>query len=298
MPFPEALKRFAVPVICKGNRRDDRIQEMESMKKYTYKDLLDIMAKLRSPGGCPWDREQDHKSLKRYLIEEAYEVLEAIDEENPAKLCDELGDLLLQVVFHAQIARENGQFDMEDVVHGVSSKMINRHRHVFGEEEAETPEDVIRIWEEIKKEEKGQETQTKVLKGVPANLPALMRSYKVQEKAAQVGFDWDKAEDAFKKLEEEVQELKKACESKDQAEIEEEMGDLLFAAVNVARFHKVQPELALSATVNKFIKRFEYVENESAKQGKKLQDMTLEEMDALWDECKRKERGDASPGEA
>ncbi|HOK42307.1 MAG TPA: nucleoside triphosphate pyrophosphohydrolase [Thermoclostridium caenicola] len=268
------------------------------MKKYTYKDLLDIMAKLRSPGGCPWDREQDHKSLKRYLIEEAYEVLEAIDEENPAKLCDELGDLLLQVVFHAQIARENGQFDMEDVVHGVSSKMINRHRHVFGEEEAETPEDVIRIWEEIKKEEKGQETQTKVLKGVPANLPALMRSYKVQEKAAQVGFDWDKAEDAFKKLEEEVQELKKACESKDQAEIEEEMGDLLFAAVNVARFYKVQPELALSATVNKFIKRFEYVENESAKQGKKLQDMTLEEMDALWDECKRKERGDASPGEA
>jgi len=285
-------------VICKGNRRDDRIQEMESMKKYTYKDLLDIMAKLRSPGGCPWDREQDHKSLKRYLIEEAYEVLEAIDEENPAKLCDELGDLLLQVVFHAQIARENGQFDMEDVVHGVSSKMINRHRHVFGEEEAETPEDVIRIWEEIKKEEKGQETQTKVLKGVPANLPALMRSYKVQEKAAQVGFDWDKAEDAFKKLEEEVQELKKACESKDQAEIEEEMGDLLFAAVNVARFYKVQPELALSATVNKFIKRFEYVENESAKQGKKLQDMTLEEMDALWEECKRKERGDTSPGEA
>ncbi|HPU22364.1 MAG TPA: nucleoside triphosphate pyrophosphohydrolase [Thermoclostridium caenicola] len=268
------------------------------MKKYTYKDLLDIMAKLRSPGGCPWDREQDHKSLKRYLIEEAYEVLEAIDEENPAKLCDELGDLLLQVVFHAQIARENGQFDMEDVVHGVSSKMINRHRHVFGEEEAETPEDVIRIWEEIKKEEKGQETQTKVLKGVPANLPALMRSYKVQEKAAQVGFDWDKAEDAFKKLEEEVQELKKACESKDQAEIEEEMGDLLFAAVNVARFYKVQPELALSATVNKFIKRFEYVENESAKQGKKLQDMTLEEMDALWEECKRKERGDTSPGEA
>jgi len=282
-------------VICKDDGRDDRIQEMENMKKYTYKDLLDIMEKLRSPGGCPWDREQDHKSLKRYLIEEAYEVLEAIDEENPAKLCDELGDLLLQVVFHAQIARENGQFDMEDVVHGVSSKMINRHRHVFGEEEAETPEDVIRIWEEIKKEEKGQETQTKVLKGVPANLPALMRSYKVQEKAAQVGFDWDKAEDAFKKLEEEVQELKRACESGNQAEIEEEMGDLLFAAVNVARFHKVQPELALSATVNKFIKRFEYVETESAKQGRQLQDMTLEEMDALWEECKRKERGDASP---
>jgi len=264
------------------------------MKKYTYNDLLDIMTKLRSPGGCPWDREQDHKTLKRYLIEEAYEVLEAIDLENPDMLCDELGDLLLQVVFNAQIAKENGQFDMDDVVHGVSSKMIHRHRHVFGEEEAGTADDVIRIWEEIKKEEKGQETQTKVLKGVPGNLPALMRSYKVQEKAAQVGFDWDKAEDAFKKLEEEVQELKRACESRNQAEIEEELGDLLFAVVNVARFYKVQPELALTATINKFIKRFEYVETTSAQQGKKLEEMTLEEMDALWDDCKRKERDTAS----
>jgi len=268
--------------------------EMDEMKKYAYKDLLDIMIRLRSPGGCPWDREQDHKSLKRYLIEEAYEVLEAIDAENPDMLCDELGDLLLQVVFHAQIAKENGQFDMEDVIHGVSSKMVHRHRHVFGEEEAETPEDVMRIWEEIKKEEKGQETQTKVLKGVPGNLPALMRSYKVQEKASQVGFDWDRPEDAFKKVEEEVQELKKACESGSKAEIEEELGDLLFAVVNVSRFYKVQPELALTATINKFIKRFEYVETQSAQQGKKLEDMTLEEMDALWDDCKRKERSDAA----
>lgn len=265
------------------------------MKKYTYNDLLDIMARLRSPGGCPWDREQDHKSLKRYLIEETYEVLEAIDEENPAKLCDELGDVLLQVVFHAQIAKENGRFDMSDVVHGVSSKMINRHPHVFGEAEAETPDDVMEIWEKVKKKEKGQETQTKVLKSVPGNLPSLMRSYKVQEKAAQVGFDWDKPEDAFQKVEEEVQELKKACESGNQAEIEEELGDLLFAVVNVSRFYKVQPELALAATINKFIKRFEYVETRSAQQGKSLENMTLAEMDALWDECKRKERGEASP---
>lgn len=267
------------------------------MKKYNYNDLLNIMEKLRSPDGCPWDREQDHKSLKRYLIEEAYEVLEAIDAEDPDMLCEELGDLLLQVVFHAQIAKENGQFSMDDVIHGVSNKMVNRHRHVFGDKEAETADDVIRLWEEIKKEEKGQKTQTKVLKDIPGNLPALMRSYKVQEKAAQVGFDWDKPEEAFKKLEEEVAELKKACESGDQAEIEEEMGDLLFAAVNVARFYKVQPELALTATINKFIKRFEYVETESAKQGKKLEDMTLEEMDALWDDCKRKERNGEIPRE-
>jgi len=260
------------------------------MKKYTYNDLLNIMARLRGPGGCPWDREQDHKSLKRYLIEEAYEVLDAIDAENPDMLCEELGDLLLQVVFHAQIAKENGQFDMNDVVNGISSKMVNRHRHVFGDEVAETPEDVLKIWEEVKKEEKGQKTQTKVLKSIPANLPELMRSYKVQEKASQVGFDWDRAEDAFKKLEEEVAELKKACEGGNQAEIEEELGDLLFAVVNVSRFYNIQPELALTATINKFIKRFEYVETESAKQGKKLEDMALEEMDALWDDCKRKER--------
>lgn len=260
------------------------------MKKYTYNDLLNIMARLRGPGGCPWDREQDHKSLKRYLIEEAYEVLDAIDAENPDMLCEELGDLLLQVVFHAQIAKENGQFDMNDVVNGISSKMVNRHRHVFGDEVAETPEDVLKIWEEVKKEEKGQKTQTKVLKSIPANLPALMRSYKVQEKASQVGFDWDRAEDAFKKLEEEIAELKKACEGGNQAEIEEELGDLLFAVVNVSRFYNIQPELALTATINKFIKRFEYVETESAKQGKKLEDMALEEMDALWDDCKRKER--------
>jgi tetrapyrrole methylase family protein/MazG family protein len=266
------------------------------MKKYTYSDLLDIMAKLRSPGGCPWDREQDHKTLKRYLIEEAYEVLEAIDDESPDKLCDELGDLLLQVIFHARIAQENGQFDMGDVVNAVSTKMVKRHRHVFGEEDAETPDDVMRIWEQVKREEKGHETQTKVLKSVPGNLPALMRSYKVQEKAAQVGFDWDHAEDAFKKVQEEVMELKEALDGGDAGKIEEEIGDLLFAVVNVSRFYKVQPELALTATVNKFIRRFEYVEDRSAKAGRNLKDMSLEEMDALWDECKAAERSDGGSG--
>ncbi|NLM73681.1 MAG: nucleoside triphosphate pyrophosphohydrolase [Clostridiaceae bacterium] len=258
-------------------------------ERYTFKDLLDIMERLRSPGGCPWDREQDHESLKRYLIEEAYEVLEAIDLQKPEKLCDELGDLLLQVVFHAQIAKENKQFDMSDVIHGICSKMISRHRHVFGEEEAETSDDVLDIWEKQKKKEKGFETQTQVLKDVPSNLPALMRSFKVQQKAAQVGFDWDNIDDAFKKIEEEAIELKEAYQSGDAAHMEEELGDLLFAVVNVSRFMKVQPELALAATVNKFIRRFEYVESKAQESGKKLSEMTLAEMDALWDECKENE---------
>jgi tetrapyrrole methylase family protein/MazG family protein len=261
-------------------------------ERYDYNDLLNIMTRLRAPNGCPWDREQDHKSLKRYLIEEAYEVLEAIDEENPSKLCDELGDLLLQVVFHAQIAKENGQFDVSDVVHGVSAKMVNRHRHVFGDEEAETSDDVMDIWEKVKKEEKGLKTQTQVLKEIPGNLPALMRSFKVQQKAAQVGFDWDDIKDAMQKVKEEFNELEQACKSENEANIEEELGDLLFAVVNVSRFLKVQPELALTATTNKFIRRFEYVEQSAAGQGKQLTDMSLSEMDAFWDESKKLEKGE------
>ncbi len=259
-------------------------------ERYNYNDLLKIMTMLRAPNGCPWDREQDHKSLKRYLIEESYEVLEAIDEESPSKLCDELGDLLLQVVFHSQIAKENGQFDFGDVIHGVSAKMVNRHRHVFGDEEAETSDDVMTIWEKVKKEEKGLKTQTQVLKEVPGNLPALMRSFKVQQKAAQVGFDWDDIKDAMLKVKEEFAELEQACQNENKANIEEELGDLLFAVVNVARFLKVQPELALTATVNKFIRRFEFVETRASEKGKKLDDMSLSEMDILWDQSKMNER--------
>ena len=178
------------------------MQKKTEGKRYSFQDLQDIMATLRSPEGCPWDREQDHNSLKRYLIEEAYEVLDAIDAKSPAKLCDELGDLLLQVIFHAQIAKENKEFDFDDVAHGVSAKMVNRHRHVFGEEDAENSDDVMSIWEKVKKEEKGLKTQTQVLKDIPANLPALMRSFKVQQKAAQVGFDWDNIQGAMDKVKE------------------------------------------------------------------------------------------------
>lgn len=268
------------------------MQKETEGKRYSFQDLQDIMATLRSPEGCPWDREQDHNSLKRYLIEEAYEVLDAIDAKSPAKLCDELGDLLLQVIFHAQIAKENKEFDFDDVAHGVSAKMVNRHRHVFGEEDAENSDDVMSIWEKVKKEEKGLKTQTQVLKDIPANLPALMRSFKVQQKAAQVGFDWDNIQGAMDKVKEEIGELEAAYEGNIKEKIEEELGDLLFAVVNVSRFLKVQPELALSATVNKFIRRFEWVEKSATNQGKKLENMTLEEMDELWDEAKILERQD------
>ena len=253
--------------------------------KYDFKDLLDIMALLRSE--CPWDREQTHDSLKRYMIEETYEVLEQIDKKDSEKLCDELGDLLLQVVFHAQISRENGEFEMSDVITGICRKLISRHTHVFGEVKADTPERVLENWEEIKKKEKGIESHTGVLKDVPFNLPALMRSFKVQQKAARVGFDWDKTEDAMAKVDEEIQELKDVYKSNNMERITDEMGDALFALVNLSRFLKVQPELALTGTTNKFIKRFEYIESESLKNGRKLEEMNLEEMDELWNEAKR-----------
>ncbi|NJD01060.1 MAG: nucleoside triphosphate pyrophosphohydrolase [Ruminiclostridium sp.] len=255
--------------------------------KYDLKDLLDIMTLLRSADGCPWDREQTHDSLKRYMIEETYEVLEQIDKKDSGKLCDELGDLLLQVVFHAQLSKENGEFDMDDVITGICRKLISRHTHVFGEAKADTSEKVLENWEEIKKKEKGIESHTGVLKDVPSNLPALMRSFKVQQKAARVGFDWDKIDDVIAKVDEEIQELKDVYKSNNMERITDEMGDALFALVNLSRFLKIQPELALTGTTNKFIKRFAYIESESLKNGKKLEEMNLAEMDELWNEAKR-----------
>jgi len=254
--------------------------------KYTFSDLVDIMKLLRSENGCPWDREQTHDSIKKYMIEETYEVLEVIDLKDNKRICEELGDLLLQIVFHAQIANEDGNFSIEDVITGICRKMILRHTHVFGEAKAETADEVLTNWEEIKKKEKGLDSQTGVLKDVPSNLPALMRSYKVQQKAAQVGFDWDNIEDVMKKVDEEIDELKDVYKSKDVERINDEVGDVLFSIVNLSRFLKVQPELALTGSINKFIKRFEYIETESKKQGKNLNDMSLQEMDELWNESK------------
>ena len=254
--------------------------------RYEFSDLVDIMKILRSENGCPWDREQTHESLKKYLIEETYEVLEVIDLKDKDRLCEELGDLLLQIIFHAQIAAEDGKFDINDVITGICRKMIQRHTHVFGDAKAENADEVITNWEAIKKKEKGQKSQAEVLRSVPANLPALMRSYKVQQKAAQVGFDWDNIDDVIAKVHEEIKELEDVYKSKNVERIIDEMGDVFFALVNLARFLKVQPELALTGTINKFIKRFEYIEQESEKMGKRLENMKLSEMDELWNKAK------------
>ena len=256
-------------------------------EKYEFKDLLDIMKLLRSEKGCPWDRVQTHDSLKKYLIEETYEVLEAIDLKDSKKISEELGDLLLQIIFHAQIAEEEGAFNINDVITGISRKMILRHTHVFGADKADTPDEVVDNWEVIKKKEKGIESQTGVLKDVPSNLPALMRSYKVQQKAAQVGFDWDNSDDVFNKVDEEICELKDVYKSENMERIYDEIGDVFFSLVNLSRFLKVQPELALTGTINKFIKRFEFIESESKRDGKKLEEMSLAEMDELWNKAKK-----------
>lgn len=256
---------------------------MYEVDSYDFKHLEKIVALLRSRDGCPWDREQTHKSLKKCLIEETYEVLDAIDKEDVDKLIEELGDVLLQVVFHAQIGKEHGQFDIHDVTTGICKKMIHRHPHIFGDIIVEDQAEVLENWEAIKKEEKGLTTYTQVLQDIPSNLPALMRAYKVQKKAALVGFDWDIVEDAFEKLEEEVYELKEVYLGDNIDRITDEVGDVLFATVNVARFLKVEPELALTSTIEKFIKRFKYIEDNA---DICIEDMSLEEMDRLWNSAK------------
>lgn len=256
-------------------------------KEYTFQDLIDIMATLRSKDGCPWDREQTYDTLKKYLIEEAYEVVDTIEEGNREKHCEELGDVLLQVVFQSQVAAEEGAFNINDVVTTLCSKLITRHPHVFGNEKISKAEDVEQRWNEIKYSGKKLDTQTKIMEDIPKSFPSLMRSYKVQKKAADVGFDWDNIEDAFEKVYEEINEVKEAKELKDSEKIYEEIGDLLFTVVNVSRLLKVEPETALSLTINKFIKRFSYIEENAILQGKNLKSMTLAEMDKLWDEAKK-----------
>ncbi|MDD2503585.1 MAG: nucleoside triphosphate pyrophosphohydrolase [Clostridia bacterium] len=257
--------------------------ELKDLNRYKFRHLVEIMEMLRAPEGCPWDREQSHESLKQYLIEETYEVLEAVDLKDMNKLAEELGDVLLQVVFHAQVAREHGEFDIGDVITEVCEKMIHRHTHIFGDVHVNSAEQVIDNWEAIKKEEKGLKSHTQVLKDIPRILPALMRSCKVQKKAALAGFDWDKTEDAMAKMEEEYQELKDAYSSGRRDKIHEELGDLLFAAVNVSRFLKEEPELALTDATEKFIRRFAYIEKNA---DRPLEDMTLKEMDHLWNQAK------------
>ncbi|EGT4142630.1 nucleoside triphosphate pyrophosphohydrolase [Clostridium perfringens] len=258
--------------------------------KKDFQDLLDIIETLRNPGGCPWDREQTHESLKSALLEECYEVIDAIENEDEDALIEELGDVLLQVVFHASIGKEDGYFDIMDVIGGISNKMINRHPHVFGNEEANTSEQVLVNWDEIKKEEKGIKTLTEEMQNIAKSLPATTRAYKVQKKAKKVGFDWDDVNCAMDKVKEELNEIKEVYNCEDKSIIEGEVGDLLFACINVARFLEVDGELALDKTIKKFIKRFSYIENEAIKNNKNLKDMTLEDMDKLWEEAKTSEK--------
>ena len=259
---------------------------LEERERFGFDALIAIMDRLRSEDGCPWDREQTHSTLRQCLIEETYEVLEAIDEEDDAQLFDELGDILLQVVFHARIAKEQGRFDDRDVTTAICEKMLRRHTHIFGDAEAKTAEDVLVNWEAIKRDEKGQETQTDALRGVLHSLPALIRSEKVQGKAAQVGFDWDNAGQALKKVLEEARETAEELARGADGRVHEEIGDLLFAVVNVARLSGVQSELALKAATDKFIERFRRMESLARKKGKRLADMSLPEMDGLWDRIK------------
>jgi tetrapyrrole methylase family protein/MazG family protein len=245
------------------------------------------MKKLRSENGCPWDKIQTHESLGKYLIEETYEVLDAIEKGEPKMLCEELGDVLLQIVFHSLISEGKGDFTMADVVDGISRKMISRHTHVFGDAKAETPEEVLVNWEAIKKKEKGQQSTANVLADVPKNLPALMRSYKVQKIAAKAGFDWDDVGDVYKKIKEETDELTQACANGNKESISDELGDIIFSVVNLARFLNVQPEMALNKATNKFIERFEYVEKKVTENGLKMEEMNLTELDELWEEAKR-----------
>jgi tetrapyrrole methylase family protein/MazG family protein len=253
-----------------------------------FQKLVDIMTLLRSNDGCPWDKVQTSESIKPYLIEETYEVIEAIDEKDPVKMKEELGDLLLQVVFHAQIAKDRGEFDINDVIDKISDKMVSRHPHVFGDAKFETPEEVTKQWQDRKREE--GKLKDSALEGVPKELPSLLRAHRLQSRAAKVGFDWAKVEDVFGKLDEELEEFKEALEKKDKKEIEDELGDIFFVLVNISRFVGVNAEEALRKTISKFISRFRYIEMTAADEGRQLSDMTLEEMDALWNEAKKGEK--------
>ena len=258
----------------------------QNTKSKDFNDLLQIMDTLRGAKGCPWDKEQSHESLKKYLIEECYEVLEAIDEKNEDMLIEELGDVLLQVVFHAKIGKEEGYFDISDVIKGICNKMIHRHPHVFGTGIINTSKEVLTIWDKIKKDEKGFDTYTEELKHVGKNLPALMRADKVQNKASKIGFDFNKVECAMDKVIEELQEVKDVYKSNNKAKILEEVGDLFFSVVNVSRFLDIEPESALHCTIEKFIKRFHYMEKVSLGKGLKLENMSLNDMNLLWNEAK------------
>ena len=260
--------------------------DFERKESYNINDLVEIMRLLRAPGGCPWDAEQTHESIKKNLIEEAYEVIEAINKQDTELLCEELGDLLMQVIFHSSMEEEKAVFTFDDVCDGICKKLIERHPHVFGETKISGVDDVLTNWDAIKRKTKGQKTTTQSMLSVPRELPALMRATKLQKKAADVGFDWSDVSGALDKLQEEIDELRQAILNKDSANMNEELGDVLFSAVNVSRFIKIDAEESLTTASDKFLSRFTTVEKLAEERGIDMKTSTLEELDKLWDEAK------------
>jgi len=252
-------------------------------------ELRDVVARLRAPDGCPWDREQTHASMRGALIEESHEVVEAIDRKDDVHLCEELGDLLLQVVMHSQIASEENRFDFDKVARGIAEKLIRRHPHVFGENKLGDSEAVLKQWDEIKKAEKGN-VETSVLDGISAALPALMHAEKVQKKAARVGFDWDDTRGVLAKLHEEISEIEEAVASGNSVALEDEIGDLLFTVVNFARKSKIDAEVSLRQATGKFTRRFQKLESLLKARGQTFGELDLKQLDMIWDEVKAAEK--------
>ena len=259
------------------------------MAKKTFDDLVRLMTTLRGPDGCPWDRKQTLPDLKPYVIEEAYEVVDAIDRDDRAALLEEIGDFLLEAVFITEITREEGTFDVYDSITAIHDKLVRRHPHVFADVEAKDAEEVLVNWEKLKRDERKAENKS-VLAGVPQSLPALLKASRLTEKAARVGFDWRRTDDVFDKLDEEMSELREAVDSGDVSKVHEELGDLLFTIANIARKVNVNAEEALQSTNRKFMRRFESMEAQVHGRGQNLDELTLEEMDGLWDEAKAAER--------
>jgi tetrapyrrole methylase family protein/MazG family protein len=251
--------------------------------------LLNIMSTLRSPEGCIWDREQDHKTLKKSLIEETYETIEAIEKEDPPGLKEELGDLMLQTVFHSQIADENGHFNMSDVLRGIIKKLLRRHPHVFGDSDVSCSDEILSNWEDIKKKERkrNNKDEDSIFSGIPRALPALHFSYEVQNRASRLGFDWDNLEDVYKKIVEELGELKSEIDKNNSISAQDEMGDLLFSIVNYSRHLGIDIEKSLKDTSRKFIKRFKFMEETAGMRGLDFKKLSLEEKDKLWEKSKK-----------
>ena len=266
--------------------------DFEFKDKYDISDLISIVEVLRAPGGCPWDQKQTHESIKKNFIEETYEVIEAINKNEPDMLREELGDVLLQVALHAEMEREKGNFDFNDVANDIVKKLVIRHPHVFGDVKAQTESEALNSWDNAKAKSKGTKSQSESMLSVPRELPALMRAQKIQQKASKTGFDWEDVQGAFDKLNEEINELKIAVEHGEKSEIEDEFGDVLFSCVNISRFLKIESEEALTASTDKFLSRFSEVERMANENGIDMKNSSIEELDALWDKAKKIKNSD------